>query len=157
MDAPTKSTSEKQNDWLHHQDPHRTKDSKHVQPNWLPTRAVNYAEDRVVARVAFLCDNKKQCDHAADALRKALERCAVDNAIFMLDYRQRDTILEAMNSVKCHFQNLNFKDTGSFINEPSTILSPLWRTHNTTTSCQARDHVSSSLCPQPRPHRPWRT
>ena len=78
-------------------------DSKHVQPNCLPTRAVDYAEDRAVARVAFLCDNKKQCDYAADALRKALERRAVDNAIFTSDYRQRDTILEAMDSVRCHF------------------------------------------------------
>ena len=103
----------------------RTKDSKHVQPNWLPTRAVNYAKDRAVARVAFLCDNKKQCDHAANALCKALERHAVDNAIFTSDYRQQDTILEAIHSVRCHFDMLNFKDTGAFKNEPSSILSPL--------------------------------
>ena len=48
----------------------RTKDSKHVQPNWLPMRAVDYARDRAVTRVAFLYDNKKQCVYAADALRK---------------------------------------------------------------------------------------
>ena len=91
----------------------------------MSSPTVNYAEDRAVARVAFLCDNKKQCDYAADALRKALERRAVDNAIFTSDYRQRDTILEAMNSIRCHLENLNFKETGAFINEPSSILSPL--------------------------------
>ena len=82
----------------------------------LPARAVDYTNGGARARVGFLCASTSQQDCATAALRKALEWCAVENNLFTLDNKQRESILKPKNSVQCHFEQLNLKNTGGFVN-----------------------------------------
>ena len=72
--------------------------------DYVPERAVDYTNDGVGVRVGFLCGSTAQRDRIAVALKKSLERRAVQLKLFPADNKQREAILEAAQSIRCHFE-----------------------------------------------------
>ena len=83
--------------------------------NVCPRSLIRQYRLRPGLRVGFLCASAAQRDRVAVALRKALERRAVELNLFPLDTKQRESILEAAYSIRCHFEPHNLETTRGFI------------------------------------------
>ena len=81
----------------------------------LPSRTVDYINGGPGVRVGFLCASASQRDRVAIALKKALERRAVEHTLFPLDNKQRESILEAARTIRCHFEPHNQESIGGFV------------------------------------------
>ena len=102
-------------------------------------------------RLGFHCASASQQYRVTAALRKALERQAVEHNLFPSDNKQRESILEAAYSIRCHFENHNLESTGGFVGivdvdfEGAILMDPLMVYCGSPGDVELRDEQSGFL------------